>query len=574
MVYVVAWVWESGEWARIALENRLRPFSSARCPIQNLFQGVIQVNRFRPAMFLVFTSILIALVFFGAQLKVPTAFAFPGGAGSFNPAAPTTNVCTPCHSGTTPSGGGVVVNFPSGMTSYTPGGPAIPMSVTVTDPTLTEWGFQLNARLATNLATQEGIFTAGATSNLNSGAVEGSGTSSSTFTFNWTPPATAAGTVNFYASGIALPHSTNNNGIYTSTSMLTPAAAATPDYSLSALPTSLTLIQGSSGPSTITVAPVNGFTGSVGLSASGVPSGVTATFSPTSTTGTSTLTLAASSTATTGTSTVTITGASGILSHTTTVSLTVNAPAMPDFRLSAMPSSLAVTKGASGSSTITVAALNGFTGSVGLSASGVPSGVTATFSPISTTGTSTLTLAASSTATTGNSLVTVMGASGSLIHTTTITLTVNSAAGTSTLTISPSSLTFSYQSGGSTSGSQSLRITHSGGRVSYSISTSGGPWLTASPTTGRTPGTITVSVNASGMSSGNYSGTLTAQWVSRLGVPTGNPPAPVDPGLVLSKNATAPAGSIAGAYIRNVTGSLTELGFDYREGGQCTTSSP
>ena len=39
-------------------------------------------------MFLVFTSILIALVFFGAQLKVPTAFAFPGGAGSFNPAAP------------------------------------------------------------------------------------------------------------------------------------------------------------------------------------------------------------------------------------------------------------------------------------------------------------------------------------------------------------------------------------------------------------------------------------------------------------------------------------------------------
>jgi len=70
------------------------------------------------------------------------------------------------------------------------------------------------------------------------------------------------------------------------------------------------------------------------------------------------------------------------------------------------------------------------------------------------------------------------------------------------------------------------------------------------------------------------SGTLTAQWVSRLGVPTGNPPAPVDPGLVLSKNATAPAGSLVGAYIRNVTGSLTELGFDYRAGGQCTTTSP
>jgi len=70
------------------------------------------------------------------------------------------------------------------------------------------------------------------------------------------------------------------------------------------------------------------------------------------------------------------------------------------------------------------------------------------------------------------------------------------------------------------------------------------------------------------------SGTLAAQWVDRLGVPTGNLLFPVDPALVLSKNATAPAGSIAGAYIRNSTGSLTELGFDYREGGQCTTTSP
>jgi hypothetical protein len=44
--------------------------------------------------------------------------------------------------------------------------------------------------------------------------------------------------------------------------------------------------------------------------------------------------------------------------------------------------------------------------------------------------------------------------------------------------------------------------------------------------------------------------------------------------LLLSKNATAPAGSLVGAYIRNVTGSLTEIGFDYRAGGQCTTTSP
>jgi hypothetical protein len=95
------------------------------------------------------------------------------------------------------------------------------------------------------------------------------------------------------------------------------------DFSLSASPTSLTVAQGASGSSTITVNPLNGFTGSVALAASGLPAGVTASFNPTSTTGTSTVTFAASSTAATGTANVTVTGTSGSLSHTTTIALTV-----------------------------------------------------------------------------------------------------------------------------------------------------------------------------------------------------------------------------------------------------------
>src|SRR5208337_4454283 len=85
------------------------------------------------------------------------------------------------------------------------------------------------------------------------------------------------------------------------------------------------ITQGNSGTSTITVNPVNGFSGSVTLSASGLPSGVTAGFSTNPTTSTSTLTLTASATAATGTVTVTITGTSGALTNTTTLSLTVNA---------------------------------------------------------------------------------------------------------------------------------------------------------------------------------------------------------------------------------------------------------
>lgn len=104
-----------------------------------------------------------------------------------------------------------------------------------------------------------------------------------------------------------------------------PPTGGTPDFSLSPSPGSLTITQGSNGSSTITVAPQNGFTGSVTLAASGLPNGVTASFSTNPTTATSTLTLAASSTATTGTSTATVTGTSGSLSHTTTVALTVNA---------------------------------------------------------------------------------------------------------------------------------------------------------------------------------------------------------------------------------------------------------
>jgi hypothetical protein len=206
-----------------------------------------------------------------------------------------------------------------------------------------------------------------------------------------------------------------------------------PNFSLSASPSSLSVTQGSSGNSTITVSPSGGFTGSVSLSTSALPSGVTASFGTNPTTGTSVVTFTASSTATTGTSSVTVTGTSGTLTHTTSISLTVNATATPNFSLSASPSSLSVTQGSSGSSTISVTPSGGFTGSVSLSTSALPSGVTASFGTNPTTSTSVLTFTASSTATTGTSTITITGVSGTLSHTTTISLTVNPSGGTTNL---------------------------------------------------------------------------------------------------------------------------------------------
>ncbi|MGA7219912.1 MAG: S53 family peptidase, partial [Candidatus Sulfotelmatobacter sp.] len=235
------------------------------------------------------------------------------------------------------------------------------------------------------------------------------------------------------------------------------AGSATPSFTLSDSPTSLTITQGGSGSSTITVHDVNGFTGSVTLAASGLPSGVTAAFGTNPTTGTSVLTLTASATATTGTSTVTITGTSGSLTATTTLALTVNSSSTPAFSVSASPTSVTVTQGASGTSTITVTSTGGFNSATTLSASGLPSGVTAAFStnpvtpPANGSASSTLTLTASSTATVGTATVTITGTSGSTSHSTTISLTVNASSGTPNFTLKLVPNSFTIDDNGSVS---------------------------------------------------------------------------------------------------------------------------
>ena len=204
--------------------------------------------------------------------------------------------------------------------------------------------------------------------------------------------------------------------------------STSPAFAISASPASVSVVQGSSGTSTITTSVSGGFDSAVALTASGQPTGVTVSLSPTSIaapgSGTSTLTMVVASTTAAGTYTITVTGTGGGSVHTTTVALIVTAVAAGDFTLSASPTSLTITRSSSGKTTITITPSNGFTGSVTLTATGMGSGVTAAFSPNPATGTSTLTLTASSTATTGTRTVTITGVSGSLSHTTTISLRV------------------------------------------------------------------------------------------------------------------------------------------------------
>jgi subtilase family serine protease len=204
--------------------------------------------------------------------------------------------------------------------------------------------------------------------------------------------------------------------------------AASPSFSISASPSSVSVVRGSSGTSTVTTTVSGGFDSAITLSASGQPTGVTVGFgtnpiaAPGS--GSSVVTFTVASTTTTGTYTITISGTGDSITHTTTVSLTVTAAASGNFTLSASPTSLTIDRSESGTTKITITPSGGFTGSVTFAATGLPSGVTASFSPNPGTTTSTLTLKASSSATTGTSTVTITGTSGSLSHTTTISLRV------------------------------------------------------------------------------------------------------------------------------------------------------
>src|SRR5262249_52931937 len=121
------------------------------------------------------------------------------------------------------------------------------------------------------------------------------------------------------------------------------AGCGTADFGVAATPTSQTVSPGSPTTYNVTVTPAGGFTGAVSLSASGLPIGASASFSPNAATGASTMTVTTSTTTPVGTYPVTITGTSGALVHNTTVTLVVS---QPDFSLTATPASQTVTPGA------------------------------------------------------------------------------------------------------------------------------------------------------------------------------------------------------------------------------------
>ncbi len=197
-----------------------------------------------------------------------------------------------------------------------------------------------------------------------------------------------------------------------------------PDFSLSASPSSRTIVQGAGTTYTATVTANTGFSGTVSLSVSGLPAGASASFSPASisTSGSSSLSVSTSSTTPPGSYPLTVTATSGTLVHTAGVTLVVSG----DFTVSVTPSSATVARRSGVSYSVTITPGSGFTGAVSLSVSGLPRRTNASFNPasITTSGISTLTIGTNKNTPTGTFTLTITATSGGLTHSVQVTLTV------------------------------------------------------------------------------------------------------------------------------------------------------
>ena len=145
------------------------------------------------------------------------------------------------------------------------------------------------------------------------------------------------------------------------------ALAAPPDFSASSPTTSLTLLAGQSGTATITVTPINNFTGSVSFACTGLPAGNTCSFNPPTVTPsgapvTTTATIQTGGSATTAT--VDITATTGVLSQVSHPAAAIALTLSQAFTLAATAPSFTVTQGATANPTVTVTGNGGFTGAL------------------------------------------------------------------------------------------------------------------------------------------------------------------------------------------------------------------
>jgi len=379
-------------------------------------------------------------MFLVASLLVP-ATALAAGTGTIKVlGAPTINppatggsfTVTVAANGAVPiSGAGAGLSFDNTKLTLT----AIAKDATETANGASYLGFPTAAATAAFIATAN---TAGQIPNISWSYLDGvssetAGTDHGIFTATFTVTATGDNVLTPNASPTLLDGQAASYGSAVTVTVVNGNVvnSSSPVWSLSAPASAVVLTGATSANYTVSTSVSQGTPGAISLSATGLPSGVTANFAPASGSDafSTTLTFTATGAAVPGTTTVTVTGTdASSVSHSQTISLTV--AGNNDFGISRSPASASVTGGAGPSSPVTVSTtiLTGAPGTIALAATGLPTGVTASFAAASVAagaGT-TVTFTADATAVSGAATVTITGtSSGSPSYSHSVTVSLN-----------------------------------------------------------------------------------------------------------------------------------------------------
>jgi uncharacterized membrane protein len=336
-------------------------------------------------------------------------------------------------------------------------------------------------------------------------------------------------------------------------------------FTLGVTPSSgVNLQQGTSDNSRSVTITRNNYPGAVTLAAENLPTGLTAAFAPSPTSGnSSTLTLTAAASLAPNSYTITIrgtgpaalkaTGDSVSLEATTTLSVTVTAAPASGFALGITPAgAVSVQQGTSNNTkTVTINRTN-YSSNVTLAAENLPAGLTAAFSPNPASGTSsTLTLSANGTVAPNTYTITIRGTGPSALDATvTVSVTVTAApAGSFTLSLTPSASVTLQQ--GSSDNSRTVGIARTNYTASVTLTAENLPTgLTAAFAPNPASGTsATLTLTASGTVAANtYAITIRGTGPAALRASGGTPSVEATVTLTVTVTAPAPVGPFNVTY--------------------------
>ena len=292
------------------------------------------------------------------------------------------------------------------------------------------------------------------------------------------------------------------NGGYVDTLPIKVVVTAAPTFVLTS--TQKTLKMNTSGTAAtvgLTVGTLaNGFTSAVTFATVGLPTGVTATFTPSSLaapgSGSTVLSLSAASTATTGVTMVQLTATGGTLVRTVLLQLTVT-PA-PTFTLTASLPSYNLVAGDSVTELISATALYQYTGTVALTTSALPSGLSVVFASTTINGAygiTTMTVQTASSLAVGTYPITVTATDS--VHSITQTTSISLLVGTVTATLNPTSVSL-LLNGSATSTVTTLATSYTGNIYFYLTSLPSGITYSFSSPNVTGSATSTLTINAAG----------------------------------------------------------------------------